>query len=78
MCITMDSGKYFVYCRQCVETVNHYEVDIIWEENNELTLCLLQYIPINMHTVFALLCFVVVIDWLSHIHQAYFTGTVAI
>ena len=25
---------------------------------------LLQYIPRNMHTVFALLCFVVVIDWL--------------
>ena len=27
-------------------------------------LSLLQYIPRNMHTVFALLCFVVVIDWL--------------
>ena len=27
-------------------------------------LCLLQYIPRNMHTVFALLCFVVVIHWL--------------
>ena len=26
--------------------------------------CLLQYIPRNMHTVFALLCFVVVIHWL--------------
>ena len=39
----------------------------------------IQYIPRNMHTVFALLCFVVVIHWLiSHIHQAYFTGTVAI
>ena len=32
-----------------------------------------------MHTVFALLCFVVVIHWLIfHIHQAYFAGTVAI
>ena len=27
-------------------------------------LCKLQYIPRNMHTVFALLCFVVVIHWL--------------
>ena len=26
--------------------------------------CSLQYIPINMHTVFALLCFIVVIHWL--------------
>ena len=26
--------------------------------------CILQYIPRNMHTVFALLCFVVVIHWL--------------
>ena len=34
----------------------------------------IQYIPRNMHTVFALLY----IDWFSHIHQAYFTGTVAI
>ena len=39
----------------------------------------IQYIPRNMHTVFALLCFVVVIHGLiSHIHRAYFTGTVAI
>ena len=29
-----------------------------------MTCCLLQYIPRNMHTVFALLCFVVVIHWL--------------
>ena len=27
-------------------------------------MCRIQYIPINMHTVFALLCFVVVIHWL--------------
>ena len=27
-------------------------------------LCFIQYIPRNMHTVFALLCFVVVIHWL--------------
>ena len=36
----------------------------------------LQYIPRNMHTVFALLW--LYIDWFSHIPQAYFTGTVAI
>ena len=36
----------------------------------------IQYIPRNMHTVFALLW--LYIDWFSHIHQAYFTGTVAI
>ena len=36
----------------------------------------IQYIPRNMHTVFALLW--LSIDWFSHIHQAYFTGTVAI
>ena len=28
------------------------------------TICMLQYIPRNMHTVFDLLCFVVVIHWL--------------
>ena len=35
-----------------------------------------QYILRNMHTVFALLW--LYIDWFSHIHQAYFSGTVAI
>ena len=38
-----------------------------------------QYIPRNMHTV--LLCCALLwlyIDWFYHIHQAYFTGTVAI
>ena len=39
-------------------------------------LFMLQYIPRNMHTVFALLW--LYIDWFSHIHQAYFTGTVSI
>ena len=42
-------------------------------------ICEIQYIPRNIHTVFALLCFVVVIYWLIFpYHQAYFTGTVAI
>ena len=33
------------------------QADSVWENT-------VQYIPINMHTVFALLCFVVVIHWL--------------
>ena len=33
-------------------------------KRKESWLCKLQYIPRNMHTVFALLCFVVVINWL--------------
>ena len=39
-----------------------------------------QYIPRNMHTVFALLCFDVVIHWLIFPYPSglYFTGTVAI
>ena len=48
-------------------------------EREKLSNYNVQYIPRNMHTAVALLCFVVVIiDWFSHIHQAYFTGTVAI
>ena len=35
----------------------------IWNKRTHLCLYL-QYIPRNMHTVFALLCFVVVIHWL--------------
>ena len=35
------------------------ELDIPWEGHFDI-----QYIPRNMHTVFALLCFVVVIHWL--------------
>ena len=33
-------------------------------------LCFIQYIPRNMHTVFALLCFVVVIHWLIFSYQS--------
>ena len=40
---------------------------------------LVQFIPRNMHTVPGLLCLLwLYIDWFSHIHKAYFTGTVAI
>ena len=35
-----------------------------WYSTNYQTWGLLQYIPRNMHTVFALLCFVAVIHWL--------------
>ena len=53
---------------------SYYHSKLVLQEVDQL-----QYIPRNMHTVFALLCFVVVIlDWFYHIHQAYFTGTVAI
>ena len=57
----------------CGVTVNKTAVHISIQRHR------IQYIPRNMHTVFALLCFVMVIHWLFfHIHQAYFTGTVAI
>ena len=35
-----------------------------WETRHTSVVTQLQYIPRNMHTVFALLCFVVVIHWL--------------
>ena len=35
-----------------------------WNSMRTFSVSLLQYIPRNMHTVFALLCFVVVIHWL--------------
>ena len=36
----------------------------IWENLYQLFMVCVQYIPRNMHTVFALLCFVVVMHWL--------------
>ena len=43
-------------------------VPVIWMSYSDvawtIAILLLQYIPRNMHTVFALLCFVVVIHWL--------------
>ena len=38
--------------------------DAVWARLTWMTMEGLQYIPRNMHTVFALLCFVVVIHWL--------------
>ena len=48
--------------------------------NNQLIHGNIQYLPRNMHTGFLLCCALLwlYIDWFSHIHQAYFTGTVAI
>ena len=40
------------------------QIDIIKTCFGHLPLSFVQYIPRNMHTVFALLCFVVVIHWL--------------
>ena len=48
------SAKWIFLSSLC--NLNHnFSVDELWE---------IQYIPRNMHTVFALLCFVVVIHWL--------------
>ena len=48
--------------RRCFETLSHS----LWRHCNDITTEKIdvQYIPRNMHTVFALLCFVVVIHWL--------------
>ena len=44
--------------KQTIETL------VIWDVIAHIITSLLQYIPRNMHTVFALLCFVVAIHWL--------------
>ena len=49
----MNAGKLFINTQIPVTTVNAHDGRLI------------QYIPRNMHTVFALLCFVVVIHWLT-------------
>ena len=48
----------------CCLIVVIYFVSIKYKERWVVNLPILQYIPRNMHTVFALLCFVVVIHWL--------------
>ena len=40
------------------------EVEYRWNDNRLDVMAHIQYIPRNMHTVFALLCFIVVIHWL--------------
>ena len=43
----------------------HYDINsILYSYYMNIRMLSLQYIPRNMHTVFALLCFVVVIHWL--------------
>ena len=43
----------------------HFNYTYLSSQNfMNITCCNIQYIPRNMHTVFALLCFVVVIHWL--------------
>ena len=71
---------------QSLLTVSYRSINI--QPNNvesvSMPWCLqatIQYIPRNMHTVFVLLCCALLwlyIDWFPHIHQAHFTGTVAI
>ena len=41
-----------------------YDTFVIYGQSKQWNSIHLQYIPRNMHTVFALLCFVVVIHWL--------------
>ena len=43
---------------------NRENISIWWRYNEQDGISHVQYIPRNMHTVFALLCFVVVIHWL--------------
>ena len=70
--------SYIIYELGYTHVIIRYALFVI-EFFFVLSIVYVQYIPRNMHTVFALPCFVVVIHWLiSHIHQAFFTGTVAI
>ena len=61
------SAKYGLYCKYSIN-ISTFVVDsimlILRRIRRSITRCRLQYIPRNMHTVFALLCFVVVIHWL--------------
>ena len=49
--------KFQALACQAIEYTHHIVPNIVFNQ-------ILQYIPRNMHTVFALLCFVVVIHWL--------------
>ena len=41
-----------------------------WQSRGRISVEIIQYIPRNMHTVFAMLCFVVVIHWLIFPYQS--------
>ena len=67
------SGKYLMIQQstsgfQIIEDMEDFKVIKIWGAYcvcwEKKVACHLQYIPRNMHTVFALLCFAVVIHWL--------------
>ena len=47
----------------CLRSIK-YDTFVIYGKSKQWNSIHLQYIPRNMHTVFALLCFVVVIHWL--------------
>ena len=60
-------NRYLITCPWiCNQTLKHVlNFEIFKSRNLVKKLCFqIQYIPRNMHTVFALLCFVVVIHWL--------------
>ena len=50
--------------RRCIVIIHIYWSPMTHGTSVEWSIVGLQYIPRNMHTVFALLCFVVVIHWL--------------
>ena len=60
--ILMHGHIIFIIVWEQLPSFRWYHSEIAYRENGEKLD--LQYIPRNMHTVFALLCFVVVIHWL--------------
>ena len=57
-CVTVLVSRYTLHCS--LWNVFNSKTSFRWY----VEVCCIQYIPRNMHTVFALLCFVVVIHWL--------------
>ena len=64
------SRNHFIFSYLIYQLHKVYRMLRLWQNSTRPTLdadkpsATLQYIPRNMHTVFALLCFVVVIHWL--------------
>ena len=52
------------HCNLIIMSLNTAKVLLSWYNLHFYMYTYIQYIPRNMHTVFALLCFVVVIHWL--------------
>ena len=61
---TSDKFVCYRYDEWAPWSPNHKQFELQRASNAECVFMPLQYIPRNMHTVFALLCFVVVIHWL--------------